>query len=228
MATFLRIAPSDAYSTTFDTTENPLSQSSAWLNGLRDGRDWSDMQSSGGIACGTQTGPVAPPYDDSIALWTPPNGVPWTDMQIEAQVVIPDRSGWTGNHEVELLLRGSMASGVSTFYECEFSVNAGTTYQGIVRWNGALSNFTPLTDNQGSYSISDGDWIKATIIGTVIRMYKGATRSSYVELTGSPYDTVSDTPKYASGFPGIGHWRNDGETVSLTSYGLTSWSATRM
>lgn len=225
MATFLRVGTSDAYSTTFDTAENPLSQSSAWLNGLRQGRDWSDMQVSGGIACGTQTGPVGPPYDDSVALWTPPNGVPWTDMQIEAQVVIPDRSGWTGNHEVSLLLRGTITTGVATLYECGFSVATGTTYHGIARWNGALNSFTDL-GTLTDYTINDGDWIKATIVGTVITIYKGATQASYAQI--QSYDTVSDTPKYSSGFPGIGHWRSDGETVSLTSYGLTSWSATRL
>lgn len=227
MATFLRVGPSDTYSTTFDATENPLLQNSAWLNGLTVGKDWSDVQTSGGIACGTQTGPAAPPFDDSIALWTPPNGVPWTDTQIEAQVVIPDRTGWTGDHEVELLLRGTLTSNSAKFYEVQFAVNAGTTYRAIVRWNGALSDFTFLVGQTFDLTINDGDWIKATIIGTVITMYRGVTRGSYVQI-GSSYDTASDGTKYASGFPGYGHWRNDGETIPITAWGITSWSATRL
>lgn len=236
MGFFAPVLASNAYQTTFSATANPISEGGRWITGLASGKDWSDVQVSGGIACGTQTGPVGPPYDDSIALWVPSNGAPWTDTQVEAQVVIPDRSAWPGStyHEIELLLRGNINANNATFYECLFSVNAGTTYREIVRWNGPLATtadgggaFTQLTGAQFDLTINDGDWIKATIIGTVITMYIGSTRSSYTQL-GNSYDTAADSPKYASGFPGLGLWRHDSETVALTSYGVTSWHAKQL
>ena len=54
---------SQTFTTEFDGTENPLSESGVWSH---TGLDWTKVQKANGIAFGTQTGNGG--YDDSYAL----------------------------------------------------------------------------------------------------------------------------------------------------------------
>lgn len=217
-------------STAFPLTENPIAEGSRWVSGLTYGLDWSDIQTTTGKAFGTQTGSVGPPYNDSIALRRPLSGGSWgNDQDVRGRVFITSRSGWSGFHEVELLLRGTAAPHDWKMYEVLFSVVAGTTYVEIVRWKGPLgvvsndSNaFVSLAINNSFAGLSDGDYIRATIVGYVITAYTSANGVSWTQQV--TYDASGDATKYASGWPGLGHW-NHGNGANNT-YGLSQWSVT--
>lgn len=213
------------YLTAFPATENPIAEAGRWITGLATGSVWSDIRTTPGLAWGTQDTPVAPPYDDSCAYFVPPSLQLWRDIEIEAQVYLTNRGSWTGNHEVELLLRGSLQENENKTYEVLFSCLAGPTYVEIVRWNGALSSFTSLAINSSWGGLNSGDWIKATIIGTVINAYARTDSGSYGSAI-LTYDTVNDGTKYTAGYAGIGHWKNG--TSNLDDYGLQNWRAFRL
>lgn len=235
MAVFEPTTKTRFYVTNFDATENPISESSRWVNGLATGLDWSDMQTSGGRCYGTQTGAVSPPYDDSCAYLLPETGKHWSaDQEIEAQVSITTRSGWTGFHEVELLLRGTLRANYNACYECLFPCTASTKLE-LVQWKGPFgSNASGATGNPDSFSVlaeqatwpglQDGDWIKATIVGTVITMQHRTNSGSYT--TYITHDTAGltkvaggDPYLLTHGMPGIGHWKNG--NGNLSDHGIT-------
>lgn len=220
------------YATSFETDENPISEGGRWQSGLAVTGAWSDLQVSGGRCYGTQTGPVSPPYDDSCGYVLPPSGMIWhPDQEVEAQVSIVTRSGWSGFHEHLLLLRGAMASNSNRCIECLFPAT-GTHPLELVQWKGPLGvngggafagnpdtfcKFTEETDWPGT---EDGDWIKARIDGARVRMWHRTDAGEY----GNPYvdyligtDAVhTGTPAalFANGNPGIGHWKNGNGNLS--------------
>jgi len=69
-------------------------------------------------------------------------------------------------------------------------------YASIVRWDGSLGKFTYLTQKEGpKYRLSDGDLIKATIVGTLISAYRNDTLI-----------LQASDGTYSTGSPGIGFW----------------------
>ena len=87
----------------------------------------------------------------------------------------------------------------------------------IVRWNGPLGDFTYLVNTTGAqYGVTEGDVVKATIVGNVITAY----------LNGIEVGTATDAT-YATGSPGMGMnldtvttppvWGPTATTVSRTS-----------
>lgn len=219
------------FATSFrDGDENPISEGGLWQSGLAITGAWSDMQVAGGWCYGTQSGPVSPPYDDSCAFWIPPSGRQWVDMEVEAQIGIATRSGWTGFHEHLLLLRGRLAANSNICIECLFPATAVKLE--LVQWKGPLgTNSGGASGNPDSLCVlaeqatwpgtEDGHWIKASIVGSRVRMWhKTASASSY----GNPYidftvgtDTPlinSADPVLSSGYPGIGHWKNGNGNLS--------------
>lgn len=222
------------YETTFDATENPISEGGRWLSGLQDGGFWSDIRTSAGLgAYGTQTGAVSPPYDDSCAYLLPEAGRVWRANQtVEAQVFVTTRSGWTGFHECLLLLRGTLSEDFNQCYECLFPATPSTwNLHELVIWKGPPGEnpggaggnpdtFTVLDSTTDWAGLNDGDWIKASIIGTVIRTYHRTDSGSY----GDPivtYDTAGDALKIARGNPGFGHWKNG--AGNLQDHGFRRW-----
>ena len=189
------------FSTEFDGSENPISESGAWSNG---GVDWTYVQKSGGLAFGTQSGNGG--YDDS---WAVLSG--FSPDHTSSGVVRIDPAIDTGcTHEVELLLRWSGAPGVAKGYECNLSFDG--SYLEIVRWNGPPGDFTYLAS--GAYpGLRSGDVFKASAVGNVITVYVND-----VEVVRATDDT------YTSGNPGIGFFRRDCGTnrdVAFTSYTAT-------
>lgn len=222
-ATILPVAGSNLYETTFSSTENPISEGGRWISGLAIGLGWSDIETSGGRAYGTQSGAVSPPYDDSCAFLKPAAGTLWSaDQEIEAQVSVSTRSGWTGFHEVELLLRGTLLSNWNTCYECLFPCTASTKLE-LVLWKGPLgensggaggnpNTFTVLAEQSTWPGLEDTDWVKAAIVGTTITMSHRTNAGSYTAYIS--YDTSGDSVKLSSGWPGIGHWKNGNGNLS--------------
>lgn len=204
-----------------------------WLQGATTATDWKDFRTTTNKAYGTQTG-TKPPYDDSAALRVPRPGYAWSaDQDVRGRIYLTSRAGWGGGstyHEVELLLRGSMGPGYIRTYEVIFSTNAGTTYCEIVRWNGPLGvvsggggAFTSLRFDGSFPAPTDGLYIRATMIGTVISGYTSTDGSSWSSCI-TPYDVAGDSVIYTAGYPGMGHWKNDAADVAST-YGLSWWSA---
>lgn len=230
------------YSTTFATgTENPISEGgTGWLNGAADGLLWSNVQTTTGHAFGTQTATThgncgGCTYNDSWALKNPPAGHSWpNDMFAKGRVFITSRTGWTGNHEIELQLHGAISGNRARFYEGEMSAIGGTTYYEIIRWEGPIGDpavpctlncaFTPLV-SVNCTGIEDGTYVKFVASGTVLSLQTSTDDVNYSIACGgtATYNTSGDSVKYPSGLPGMGFWTNGNGAVN--TYGLSQWSA---
>ncbi len=200
------------YTTKFPLTENPISQGGYWMNGKTDGLDWSNVTTTPGLAFGTQSGSSANGYDDSTALlkgtWGP-------DQSVTATVRSVNQKGGIVYEEVEIRLRSSLSAHNCTGYEINLrSLKDSSSYVQIVRWNGPLGSFTYLADMRGvQYGISDGDVIKATIVGNVITAY-----INNVQVAQATDNTFS------GGSPGMGFFLR-GATGVNSDYGFTSFTA---
>jgi hypothetical protein len=118
--------------------------------------------------------------------------------------------------ELEIRLRSTISANRSTGYECLFSArSSANAYVQIVRWNGALGDWT-LLDGRGGSSMAlyNGDTIKCTAIGSTITAYINGVQK--LQVTDSTYTT---------GNPGIGAYLESATAVN-GDYGFTSFSAT--
>jgi hypothetical protein len=213
----------ESYSTNFAATEMPISEGKRWTSGKAVGLDWTDVATTPGLAYGTEsgTGIGSKAYDDSTALlvgtWGP-------DQTVEATVHSVNQDDGVFE-EVELRLRSSLSGRVANGYEVLFRcLKTPEAYASIVRWDGPLGRFTYLSQKQGkAYGVSDGDLVKATIIGNVITAYINGTQA--LQATDTTYST---------GSPGIGFWlkrhsgiRNWFRNISVDNidYGFTRFAA---
>jgi len=210
---FSRMGFSQTYSTRFEGIESPLSESGRWAN---NGVDWTQIRKRDGIACSTQTGTNTGIYkfDDSYAHLSgfPPNQEAWGEISIAK----PDESCF---QELEILLRFTSAPHRTTGYECfARCVKSTSSYVQIVRWDGPLGKFTYLADRHGTnYGLSNGDILKASIIGDVITVYING-----VEKARATNDT------FRTGNPGIGEFLacESGRGIgSNSNFGFSSFSA---
>ena len=191
--------PTLVYSTTFNFTENPISEGNSWISGKGVGLDWNDPRTVPGEAfASTLSGLGLTRYDDSIAHLS--TSVATFAPNQYAQGTVFKAAGYTtvGGHELELLLRFQTTAHDARGYEILWGISG---YIAIVRWNGPLGNFTPLYDpGLGSISVPvDGDVLRAEIVGSTITVFKNGTAVA----------SVSDST-YAGGQPGMGFWPVDG------------------
>jgi hypothetical protein len=211
------------YTTNFSIAEDPISQGGKWINGKTIGLDWSDVATIPGLAYGTESGKETGDnaYDDSTALLT---GSWQPDQTVEATVRSVNQNE-NVFEEVELRLRSSLSAHNSTGYEVLFRcMPGGQAYASIVRWDGALGKFSYLAQKQGpEYGVTDGDLVKARIVGTLITAY----------INDRPVLEASDGT-YSRGSPGIGFWLQRGSGVSgwlfyrgirNVDYGFTGFAA---
>ena len=103
------------YTTSFPLTELPNSENGNWTNGKANGLDWADVQTFGGIACGTQSGSAG--FDDSTAILT---GTWGPDQSAQATVYSTNQLGGNIYEEVELRLRSTISVNRNTGYEITF------------------------------------------------------------------------------------------------------------
>jgi hypothetical protein len=193
----------ETYSTKFPKTEDPISEGDRWIGGKTVGLDWGNVSTTPGYAIGL-AGPKR--FGDSVALLSGD----WPANQSVELVV--DKRKVKLYPEVSIRLRSSLAKHNCDGYEISYSLrDDDTAYLIIVRWNGALADFTYLVNAQGKqYAVKTGDVVKATIVGNEIKTYKNGT------LMGSSKDNT-----YIHGHPGFGfNERNNGD------YGISSFSAT--
>jgi hypothetical protein len=212
-----------SYTTNFAVAENPISEAGKWIGGKAVGLDWSDVATVPGLAYGTEsgTGTGNNTYDDSTALL---EGTWGADQTVEATVHSVNQDD-TVFEEVELRLRSSLSGHTATGYEVLFRcLKTPHAYASIVRWDGSLGKFTYLTQKQGvGYGVTDGDVVKATIFGDVIRVYVNDVQ--VLQVTDATY---------SSGNPGMGFWfkrgsgliaRFENSTGHNVDYGFTRFAA---
>jgi hypothetical protein len=199
-------APS--YATNFDGTENPISEGGRWTTGKKVGLDWQDPQTAGGLAFSdaTVTG-----YTDPIAHLS---GYPANQS---AKGTVHRQAGYTppSSHEIELLLRFAIAPHKARGYEIDIFFGSGGS---IVRWNGALGDFTVLNSTgPGVGDVLDGDVLEATAIGDVITVTKNGT------IVMKATDAT-----WSDGNPGFGLFVRPGAGAVLDAYCWTSYAATSL
>lgn len=213
-ATSSNADPPDSYSTKFPLTEDPISEGRIWVNGGTVGLDWANVFTTGGRAVGNETGAT---FTDATAvlqtrIWAP-------DQKATAVVSTIGEPMDECYQEVELRLRTVISANNITGYEINYKFSTDSTgYMQIVRWNGALGDFTVLQSDKGQqFGVTDGDTVTATMVGNVITAYKNGTQQGQ----------VTDST-FSSGSPGIGF--NLENSVSgcpgtNTNYGFSSFTA---
>ena len=194
------------YATSFEQSENPLSESGRWR---RAANRWTDVRTASGNAFGTNG--RANGYDDSYALLSGFG----PDQRAEAVVHRSPELAANITHEVQLLLRFSDGASYARGYECLFAYFGGVQ---IIRWNGALGDFTVLEILRGAErlerELQSGDRIRASIRGTVISVYIND------ELMAEAEDAT-----FTSGQPGIAFFTRPGGNsahLALSSYAVQS------
>jgi hypothetical protein len=209
--------PTNLYTTAFPLTENPIAECGSWLNGKVDGISWTDIQTTTNFAKGTQS-PTSGLFDDSIATM---KGT-WNNDQEANGVVVAGTTSDTVQKEIEIHVRGTITANNATEYELQYigfkttTANCGT---GIIKWNGALGDFTALTTGctfgiTGSDTcLHTGDRIRGTAIGTTLTLY----------INDKMAKTCTDST-YASGRPGIGTYLQG--TGGTNDFGFSSFYAT--
>ena len=173
------------------------------------------MSTSPGRAIGHQVGPS---YTDGTAIL---NGV-WSPNQQASATVFSTNPQDLCYQEVEIRLRSTVVAHSSTGYEIGFKVSQSSqAYFFIVRWNGALGNFTILLQTFGAqYGVKTGDVVSASVVGNTIIGYKNG-----VEM-GRATDNV-----YAAGNPGMGFNLGDQSGTcggSNPDYGYTNFQASEI
>ena len=205
-----------SYQTHFPLTENPISEAGKWINGQTAGLDWTNVQSVIGLAFGTMPGDANYPqqYADSTAVLARP----WNANQtVSATLRVSNPSNANGVfEEVELRVRTTIAPHRLTGYEINCSVNPSDPYMQVVKWNGALADFTLL--DARAMGCADGDVLKASIAAkypSVVTVYKN----------GKEMFSVSDgDDPFISGSPGIGFFLQ-GATGLNADYGFSDFRA---
>ena len=197
------------YTTEFPLVENPISEGGTWINGGTAGLDWTNVQTTSGLAFGTESGSGG--YDDSTAVLA---GTWNADQMAQAVVHSVNQKANPTYEEVELRLRTTVTNHSITGYEINFRCTSDASrYVQIVRWNGPPGSFTYVSTTAGP-GIRDGDVIKASIIGSTITAYINNKR------------VLQGTDRtYTSGSPGIGFFLQ-GATGVNGDYGFTSFTAT--
>jgi hypothetical protein len=202
-----KIASVRSYSTRFLLDETPISEGGKWVNGRKDGIDWTDAITRNGVAYGgvsriPRASNEAVPFeefDDPTALLT----ATWGKNQHAKAKVFSRNQTEKYYQEVEIRLRSAMTphscTGYEVFWRC---LKTEKAYAYIARWNGKVRDFTKLIQLYGpQYGVKDGDLVEATIVGNVIKGFING-----VEVISATDDT------YDAGNPGIGFNFGVGDT----------------
>jgi len=102
-------------------------------------------------AFGTQTGSSGQSTAVLAGAWA-------FNQSVEATAYITSVPLKAGSEEVELRLRSTVSADINTGYEINFSPSKGLSpmsYMEIVRWNGAIGDYTILVHHNGTqYGVS--------------------------------------------------------------------------
>jgi hypothetical protein len=183
------------YTTNFSANEIPISENGAWshISPL-----WATVQTSGGLAFGTQVGNLANPaaFNDSNANLSGFSA----NVTITATVHLAADIADGQTHEVELLFRMGGDATHTRGYEMSFDTGGNVT---LVRWNGDLGNYTFVNHTGGENTqvggLKNGDTISAKASGNTF-----TASVNGVQI----YSAIDDT--WTDGQPGIGFFiRNE-------------------
>jgi chitodextrinase len=198
------------YTTNFPLTQNPISENSYWINGKTTGLDWSNVETTPGLAFASATS-TSTPYNDPTAVLA---GT-WGSNQKAQAVVRTVNQNSSVFEEVELRLRTTITAHSITGYEFNFRATSnGTQYVQIVRWNGPFGSFTVL-DSKSGPGLHNGDVVSATAVGTTLTSY----------INGVQIVQVTDST-FSGGSPGMGFYNQGGTLADNSDFGFTSFTAT--
>jgi hypothetical protein len=191
-----------SYATSFSGMENPLSEGGRWHHA---NNAWLKVQKKGGLAMTTG---INFSYDDAYSLLS---GYPANQVGRAKVVVRPDRD-CSCSHEVEVLLRmtdgADFVRGYEVYMSCP-NISSGDSDVQIVRWNGAMGDFSLLSGGVARGSAAGGV-LTAKVIGSQIdALWNG-------QLVATATDGM-----HTSGQPGIGFFRRDcghEDDVTMTHY----------
>ena len=221
------------YSTSFQLTENAISEGGNWVGGQSAGGNlWGNIQTNGSLAFG-----VSEPtqYGDPIAVLT---GT-WNSAQSATAVVKIVSTPRTCCHEVELHLRMTISAGSITGYEvlCPVHTSPGYGLQ-VVRWNGPNARYVYIGGSSGAVQCVNGDVLMASATGTnptTITVYRnGSLVGNFCDDGKAPNGTNScngfiysgpggAAGPFTSGTPGIGFYNNSDSNWS--NFGFSTFSA---
>ena len=209
--------PVRSYSTDFPLDEDPISEDGMWVNGKADGIDWTDVVTKGGVVYGApspmdvaekraEQGNLEEDDADPVGDYDDPTAVlsgEWGKNQHGKATVYSKNPTAEFFQEVQIRLRTVIEANNCTGYEVFFRcLKTDEGYAEIVRWNGAIGDWTSLKRLVGSdYGVKDGDVVEATIEGNVLKGFVNG-----VELI-----SVSDDV-YENGAPGVGFNFGVGDT----------------
>lgn len=196
------LPPSADFTTTFPLTENPISEGGKWLNGKTDGVGWQDFKTLNSLACaGAASSTLNPPYDDAVAqLKTSAIALP-ANHYISGVVKLASGYSPAGTHELGLFVRMTITANSVTGYEAYLGRGGAHT---LVRWNGALNDFTPLAGgNISTPSVpADGDIVKLEASGSTINFYQnGILRTQFTDTTFTTGQTGLQSYMVSGGTP---------------------------
>jgi hypothetical protein len=220
-----------SYKTDFPRDEAPVDEDGMWLNGKKDAIDFTDCVTSNGFIHGAPSrmnvlekraeqgnlddSDEAPEgdYDDPTAILTGEWG-PNQHGKGVAHVESPTEEWF---QEVQIRVRCKLEPHYISGYEIFFRCLTGEKgYAEIVRWNGAVGDWTSLQRHEGpEYGVKDGDVIEATIEGNVIKGF----------INGEEKITVTDDT-WDSGAPGVGFNFGVGDTYDdhgFSSFEVDTW-----
>ncbi len=221
--------PVRSYRTRFENDEDPISEGGMWINGQTDGIDWIDcMTQNGGEVCGKVSrmtvaerraeqvhdeagddgAGTAGDYDDPTAVLSGE----WGRNQYGKATVFCRNPTNKYFQEVEIRLRSSITPHRCTGYEVFWrALKTDEGYAEIVRWNGAIGDFTSLARKVGTeFGVKDGDVVEASIEGDLIRGFING-----VEVISATDDVFSE------GAPGVGF--NFFVSTTNVDHGFTSF-----
>jgi hypothetical protein len=197
---------------TFDSDEDPIAVSAHFRsNGLL----WTRVITVGGKAYGTQTGSAGHIFDP-----VPDLNSHFDDSTVhlfgwdaypdqESIITIVKGTVNATTQEAECLVRWLSVPFAIRGYEFNYAHDGA--YCGIVRWNGARDDFTPISTGHENPNgaLATGDKLRLRIVGTSLtasRMANGT--STWVDVA-----TATDST-WSTGNPGIGFWKDAGTSNS--------------
>lgn len=214
-----KVPPVRSYRTHFQLDEDPISDGGLWLNGLKDGIDWTDVITRNGLAYGavsrmgvaerrTEQGNLSSAADEAAPEgdYDDPTAVlsgTWGSNQHAKAGVFSRNQTEEYFQEVQIRLRSTITphrcTGYEVIWRCLTTENA---YVEIVRWNGAVGDFTSLARVEGlHYGVKSGDLVEATVDGNLITAFVNGT--DVLSATDGTFDV---------GGPGIGFNFGVGDT----------------
>lgn len=210
-----------SFSTTFPSSENPISQGGAFTVGTEQGGVGASGPASTGGSPGLCYASAGDGYDYAATIQGQ-----FSTTKHYAEITIHRVGGYTAPdaQEVEILVGATLGSGVASAYELDLWFGGG--HLQTVRWNP-----TPGDYDTGAVTIVSGSWdVSSLSDGDVVRAEFDSTSGSpviTVKLNGVTKVVYTDTTsgKLTSGSPGFGFFARTGSGFDATGYCIKGFAA---